>query len=176
MSDAQKIVHRIDQVMVKIARGFAYLSGILLALLAVFIFVDVLSRRFLGVSSGGTDEITGLFAAVIISGAFAYTFYSGDHISIDIFTTKYSPKVRKYLALFGYLLLSGFAVITAFALWQVLSRSLSGGTVTVSLGIPIAPFQIYVVAAMVLLAIGCLVRVVHVIVNRVDLDEEEAAQ
>ena len=105
------------------ASALAYISGGALLLLAFFITVDVLGRRFGGFYSGATDEIAVYAMALATSWALSYALIVGRHIRIDVCLPWFPRALRRVLDYLGLALLCAFAGILAFNSWDLALES-----------------------------------------------------
>ena len=66
------------------SRVCAWACGILLLASTVMIGVEVILRRFFGLTIGGADEISSYVLAIICSWSLGYALYHKSHIRIDV--------------------------------------------------------------------------------------------
>src|SRR4030042_4473398 len=121
-------------------------------LLLMFLTVgDVVGRYMVGFIPGfgpipGTFELTEFMLAITVLTAIGYTQGKGEHISIDMFITKFSPRVRAIIdSVTNFLSLAMFALVT----WQPIKYAqllYESHDVSGVLRLPVYPFLI--VAAM----------------------------
>jgi TRAP-type C4-dicarboxylate transport system permease small subunit len=97
--------------------GWGYLLG------AVFITVNVFSRRFLGFSSPGVVEISGYLLAIGISFGLVHTLATKGHIRVDVLVRQLPPQIRVYMHTLALAFLTGFAILLAARGWSVLEES-----------------------------------------------------
>jgi TRAP-type C4-dicarboxylate transport system permease small subunit len=105
------------------ASALAYVSGAVMLLLALFITVDVLGRRFGGFYSGATDEIAVYAMALATSWALSYALAVGRHIRIDVCLPLFPRAARRVLDYAGLALLGAFAGLLAFNTWDLALES-----------------------------------------------------
>src|SRR6056297_3470838 len=92
-----------------IARAFTWFGGAALLGCAVLIAFDVISRRLLGYSMAGTDEITGYVFAIGTAWAFSFCVLDRANIRIDAAYRLFGPAIRALLDILASLLLLVFA-------------------------------------------------------------------
>ncbi len=81
----------------KLCKGGAYLSGLLLIGLVCLILTEIFLRYFFDLSTMIADEYSGyLYLASIFLGL-AYTFGEGGHIRINIITSKLSKNANGFI-------------------------------------------------------------------------------
>ncbi|HEX5477528.1 MAG TPA: TRAP transporter small permease [Burkholderiales bacterium] len=98
-----------------IARAGTWFGGILVALAAVLISVDVLMRKFLGVPLGGSTEYSGYILGIGSAWALALALLDRAHVRID---SLYMLAPARLCALLDILALGAFMVFGALATWQ----------------------------------------------------------
>lgn len=121
-----------------LATAMGYVSGGLYLLLGFYITCDVLGRRFLGVFSGVTDEISGYVLVVGGMWALAYTLKSGGHVRIDLLLPYLPVFLRTVLDYVALALMGLFAFLLSFYSWRLALDSLAMNAKAVStLGTPL---------------------------------------
>ena len=60
------------------------LSGIMLFLGSLFVTSEVITRKYFGFTSKGTDDISGIILAWASSWAMAYALYRKGHVRVDV--------------------------------------------------------------------------------------------
>ena len=90
-------------------------AGWALVVYSIAVGVEIVSRRYLGFSLQGVDEIGGYLMAVIVAIGFSCALYSRGHIRIDILLPRLSRRTTLWLNVAAVFSLIAFAV---FLLWQ----------------------------------------------------------
>jgi TRAP-type C4-dicarboxylate transport system permease small subunit len=103
--------------------GLAYLAGALLLLASFYITVDVLGRKFVGVSSGVTDEFGGYALAIGGMWALAFALTTGAHVRIDVLLPHFPRPVQLVLNYLALVLMGAFAAIVAWYAWKLAGES-----------------------------------------------------
>ncbi|QEW03291.1 TRAP transporter small permease [Microbacterium lushaniae] len=147
------IVTRARALLGHVARGLGFLAGGLIAVIAVFLLADTLSRHFFSISTGATEQIVSVLAAFTLAAAFPYGLQAGSHIMIEVIVTRYPAKLHRLCARFSSLAMAAFTGIIAAALWTVADRSLATGAVVQSTSVPIAFPQTFAVIALVFMTV-----------------------
>jgi len=102
---------------------------------------DVVGRSFFNKPIAGTFELSEFMLAIIILLSAAYTQQVKGHVSVDFLTSRFSPKVQRYLKV----LTTGLSLaIITIMVWQGIMLGLEEQAVTDQLRIPKAPFKILV--------------------------------
>jgi TRAP-type C4-dicarboxylate transport system permease small subunit len=103
----------------------AYAAGAILLGVSFFITLDVLGRKFVGISSGVTDEFGGYALAIGGLWALAFALSTGGHVRIDILLPRFPRPLQAVLNYAALLLMAGFAAILAFYSWKLALESLA---------------------------------------------------
>lgn len=124
--------------------------AMLFLLLLMFLTVgDVIGRYLVGrlpifQPIPGTFELTEFLLVIIVLSAIGYGQVKGEHISIDVLVSRFSPRVRAIIDSINYLLmLAIFALVT----WQSIGyaqRLFASNDVSGVLRLPVYPFVIVV--------------------------------
>ena len=144
-----------------LCRWGAWFSGALLVLASVVIGVEVLLRRFLNLSIGGADELSGFALAIGAAWSMAYALLHRAHVRIDSLYVLLPWSLRAVLDLAGLALFVAFMGLIAWRGWGVFEQSWEVGARTMSrLATPLALPQFIWVAGLVLfLAVGLLLLI-----------------
>lgn len=106
----------------------AWLGGALILGSAILVTIEVLLRKFVGVSMAGADEISGYAFGVATSLGFAFALFERAHIRVDALFILLPRWLRLILNLFGLALLIGFAAIVTWMAWQLVGDTLKHGS------------------------------------------------
>lgn len=85
-------------------RQFARLAGYLLLVLAAVIFFDVLSRKIFNAGSYKLQELEWHLHGAIALLAFGYAYTKNSHVRIDLFSAKYSSRLKLWLEFWAIIL------------------------------------------------------------------------
>ncbi len=122
-ADVLGLLRRVLGVLDRLAVGMAYLAGAALLVASFYITLDVLGRRFAGVSSAVTDEFGGYALAVGGVWALAFALTTGSHVRIDILLPHFPPRVRGVLNYAAMAAMAFFAAAVAFYSWKLAIES-----------------------------------------------------
>jgi TRAP-type C4-dicarboxylate transport system permease small subunit len=98
----------------RLSAGLALFAGTLVLLLAFFICVDVVARRFFGFSMQGSDELGGYVLALVGALGFAYVLAERGFTRIDLALPYMPVPVQRLLHVLAYLTLAAFALFMAW--------------------------------------------------------------
>ncbi|WP_417518630.1 TRAP transporter small permease subunit [Minwuia sp.] len=146
------------------SRLLAWLGGTLILGSALLVTLEVVLRKFFGLSMAGADEISGYAFGVATSLGFAFALFERAHIRVDALFLILPRWLRVILNLFGLLLLIGFAAIVTWMAWQLVGDTLKHGSHSITpmrtpLALPQIPWLagwVIFVASGVLLFFGAL--------------------
>jgi TRAP-type mannitol/chloroaromatic compound transport system permease small subunit len=127
ISPIERLIARLNAIEDRLLTGIAYFCGALFLLLSLYTAVDVLGRRYLGMFSGVTDEISGYALAFGASWAFAYALKAGGHVRVDIILPALSWRMRTILDAAAMIIMSVFASTVAVFLWKLVVSSYNVG-------------------------------------------------
>jgi TRAP-type C4-dicarboxylate transport system permease small subunit len=109
-----------------VSSTMAFVSGAVFLLVSLYITVDVIGRKFVGVSSAVTDEMGGYALALGGMWALAYTLRTGGHVRIDVLLPHLPRTVREVLGYAAMAIMAGFAAAVAVYTWFLAADSYTG--------------------------------------------------
>lgn len=116
----------------KLTRIAVWIAGAALLLAAIMVTVDVLSRKFLGVTMSGSDEITGYVFAGATTWSYAYCAIHRSNIRIDALYNFLPQTVRAVMDVVGLTLLFAYMWLLTVSGWQVFATSWEKDSVAIS--------------------------------------------
>ena len=120
-----KFINGYINIVDKINERIGVLTSWLTALLVLAVSYDVFVRYLFGESSVGLQELEWHIFALIFLVAAAYTLKLDEHVRVDVFYTRFSPKKKAWLNLIGSVfLLIPFCIIVILASENFVSISL----------------------------------------------------
>jgi TRAP-type C4-dicarboxylate transport system permease small subunit len=108
----------------------AYISALILALLAVVTFCDVVGRYVFNVPFTFTVELTELAMGLIVYLAIGLTTHEDGHISVDFVTLRLSEWLRALMAVITNILALAFLALMIWRLWLRAGEHLAKGDIT----------------------------------------------
>ena len=120
---ACRLAHRLLDGLNVVAVAMGYLAGLNFLLISIFITVDVLGRKFVGISSAVTDEMGGYALVFGSTAALAFAMATGSHVRIDILLPKFPRRLRAILNYVAYLAMVLFAAMLANYSWKLAIES-----------------------------------------------------
>jgi TRAP-type mannitol/chloroaromatic compound transport system permease small subunit len=127
LSAVESAIARLDSVEDKVLRGMGYFCGALFLLLSVYTCLEVIGRRYFGMFTGVTDEISGYALALGGSWAFAYALKAGGHVRVDILLPLLSASKRNLLDIAAMIVMAVFAGTVSVFLWRLAASSYEVG-------------------------------------------------
>jgi TRAP-type C4-dicarboxylate transport system permease small subunit len=141
----------------RIGRFVAIIVGYALLLLSIFVFLEILLRRFLNYSLQGVDEIGGYILAITCAFGFSYALLHRAHTRIDILLARVPPGLQAVLNLLAAAVLAGVASFMAWRAWATYLRTIELGSIAATpLQTPIWVPQTFWVAGLTLFAFTAL--------------------
>ncbi|MGI9475659.1 MAG: TRAP transporter small permease subunit [Hyphomicrobiaceae bacterium] len=116
----------------RISRAAVWLAGGALLLAAIMVTVDVLSRKFLGVTMSGSDEISGYVFAAGTTWSYAYCAIHRSNIRIDALYNFLPQGVQAVLDVVGLSLLFAYMSLLTVSGWEVFVTSFEKNSVAIS--------------------------------------------
>jgi TRAP-type C4-dicarboxylate transport system permease small subunit len=117
------ILARVNRALDRLARGMSRAAGWMFILCAVFITLEVIARKFFGISSQSTTELSGYLLAFGMAWGLAGALEARTHVRVDVFIQRVPPRLRCYLHAVAILLLAVFAGFIAWGGWQLAAES-----------------------------------------------------
>lgn len=93
LPDTEGVAHFLDQLVASLGRATSWLTFLLVLLVAG----DVLFRYVWHVSSVAEQEFEWHVLAVIALMGASYTLQQGEHVRVDIFYERYSPRIKRWM-------------------------------------------------------------------------------
>lgn len=152
------IMEQTLNLMRRISRWGLWFGGALVLIAALLIGVDVVLRRFLTMSIGGSDELAGYSLAIGTSWGLAATLIERAHIRIDSLYLYFPRLLRAVLDLLGLALFLFFFGLMAWHGMGVVEQSwISGSRSQSALQIPtILPQSLWLTGLVLFIVVGLL--------------------
>ena len=146
-----------------LSRVLAVISAMLILVIMVIMVADVGRRYFTGRSFPGVIEYSEVMMVAVIYLGLAYAQRKGDHIGVDIFTTRMPERVAQLVKATGLIIVSLALLWMAWETFLVAQRSVASGEYRFGLArVPIWPARITI-------PLGILVMVLEVAFDISDL-------
>lgn len=123
---------RIYAIGLRFSQLAVWAGGVMMLFAAVMVTGDVIARRFLGITMGGSDEISGYLFAISTALAFPYALLHRVNVRIDALYVHLSRRVRAVLDIVGLILLALFvgmvtwrAILMVAVTWERGSRAIT---------------------------------------------------
>lgn len=114
----------------RIALFGLWFSGGLILLAAFVVSYDVLARKFLNLSMGGADELSGYALAIGCSWAFSFALLQRVNVRIDALYQYVPPSLARVLDIVALLVLGWFVVLLCFYGFSLASGSYARGAMS----------------------------------------------
>jgi TRAP-type C4-dicarboxylate transport system permease small subunit len=99
---------KINQACRKVSRVAVWASGSLMLCCAILVSIDVIARKFFGLTISGSDELSSYAFAISTAWAFSFAFLDRSHIRIDAFYNLLPRKVSAALDVVSVLTFLGY--------------------------------------------------------------------
>lgn len=143
------------------ATGLA--AGIIVFLMTILITVDVIGRK-IGHSTGVAQELSGYGLVFITLMALAYTLRAGEHINIDLVTSRLPQTVQKWLKVVTSVIAVGFCI---WLIWHttgdVIDSYIGKSVSRTLLHTPMWPLQLFVPLGLSLFVLAVLSEIIRTI-------------
>jgi TRAP-type C4-dicarboxylate transport system permease small subunit len=149
----------------RLARAMGLVAGWGFIGVAGLITFDVLSRRFLGISTQATTELSGYVLAFGIAWGLAHTLSARAHVRIDVIVNMFPARVRTWLhlislaflgVLVGYLVYGAVLLVQESLLFNATDISVIRTPLAIPQGLWAAGISMLFVLVLVMLAEGLL--------------------
>lgn len=116
----------------RVATWAAWVGGASLLLAAVMVAVDVVCRKYLGITMSGSDEISGYIFAASTTWAYSYALLHRSHIRIDALYNVLPLWLRAVLDVLGLTLLLVYTAILTKHAWIAFATSYENDSVSIT--------------------------------------------
>jgi tripartite ATP-independent transporter DctM subunit len=130
----------LDRAAASLAQRLALLGVAGMLVFALLTVVDVLLRKLANTPIPGLYEIGQLILAVIIAASFPAVLAARGNLVIDFLTGAFPPRVKRWLAAAGGLLMLGFLALLAWRMGFYAAELGARNSITLNLAVPTAPF------------------------------------
>jgi C4-dicarboxylate transporter DctQ subunit len=155
-------------------RMIVYLSAVLMALLAIFVFYEVVARYVFGAPTIWTNEISSYILQFIVFFSMGYLLIKDDHLKVTFFIDKLKGKAKKALLIINVLLVLPYAGILMIYGWQITLSSYERASVSPTLlAVPLWIPQSFIAIGGGLLILGVICSVLKIIANEYTVAEGE---
>jgi TRAP-type C4-dicarboxylate transport system permease small subunit len=146
----------------RLSNALAHLFGYLMLAFAVVVTVETISRKLLGYSLQGVDELGGYALAVTSALAFTTALVERGHIRIDLLHLNFPRPVQALLNWLSVLLIAAFALLLMKVATDVLSETIEfNSTAPTPWATPLIWPQSFWYAALGIFALVSIVLALH---------------
>lgn len=114
----------------RLSTGAVWCGGAMTLVGALIVSVDVLSRKFLGFSVGGADEIAGYLLAIGTAWAFSFALLNRVNVRVDALYQTLPTRVRYVLDVVALISLTVLALLLTVYAFDVFSGSWERGSLS----------------------------------------------
>lgn len=120
-----------SSVFIRVIEYFSFAAAVISAALVVFtLFMtgySVFQRYILGTPLTWTDEMSGFLVVAIVMLGAAETLRRGEHISVDLLSSKVTGRSEKLLGIWSYLATAFLAAVIFISAWEAVQFSYAIG-------------------------------------------------
>lgn len=136
-----------------VLRAITMVGGVIgagsIVLLMVLTVVTV-AFRAIGIAFPGTYQIAELLLIPAVSFSLAYAGFAGTHTRVELVIDLFPPKLRSLVEAVVTALGGVFWLLVTYAVSREAMRHFAEGEVSPIIGIPVTPFRVLMIAALVL--------------------------
>jgi TRAP-type mannitol/chloroaromatic compound transport system permease small subunit len=114
----------ISRVVQPVARVAAIVSGYAVLAIAFLTGIEILGRKFFGMSLQGVDDYGGYVLAITAAVGASYTMAQRGHTRIDLFLVRMPQGLQRWLNVLAMVTLAGLACYAVLRGWSVLAESI----------------------------------------------------
>lgn len=157
----KRISRRVEKTTVRFNKYLNYIGMVLVFLMMLLTVADIVGRKLIGIIPGfkpvpGSYELTEFMLLGIVYSALGYAQVKGDHISIDVLTSRFRPRARYILDTVVYLVCAAMAVVLSWRAFVRGQRLITEGDYSGVLHIPVYPFLFLIGVGMIVFALALL--------------------
>ena len=119
--------------------GIAAFCAVILLTMMGLTVADVLGRYLLSAPVAGATELTELLLAAVVFLGLPAAALDGDHISVDVLTSRLPQSAARHLDLVVSIVSAGVLTLVAWRLWLIGDQIAGYGGTTPTLKLPVAP-------------------------------------
>ena len=164
-------MNSIDTLLKKINQVITLIGGAAIALMMIHITADIIARFFINKPLPGTITFVAHYYMIIaIFLPLAYTEQCRASISVELISGFFSPKMNKFVDMFGSLFVSITAFLITYVSWGVALKNFSSKTSVMQgdFTIPTWPSYFILCFGAGLLGIYCLVKFLRYLTDKED--------
>jgi TRAP-type C4-dicarboxylate transport system permease small subunit len=157
--EASRASSFVSRLVIALTRFCGAISALLIILTLIIVSYAIIQRYVLQTPLLWGDELIGYLLVTLVMLGTAEALRQNDHISIDLLTSRASPRYRRYLRLWSDFAVFVFAAVLGWSTWKTILFAhdfgeYSSGYIEIPTWIPQVPMLI----GMVLLALVALNR------------------
>lgn len=107
----------------RVNERLAIAAGVLLLVSVLVTLFDIITRP-LGLSLGGTDELSGYAMAIATSWGISYALTSMAHVRIDLVRARCGSRLQAFFDAVAIVALAGVAAVIAYRVWPVVAKTI----------------------------------------------------
>jgi TRAP-type C4-dicarboxylate transport system permease small subunit len=161
----ERIDNHFKKPLYRVIRILNSLAVAVILAMVLLLVADVISRRIFNSPLSWGFEMVKVMLAVVVSFTIVYCTTRGGHISIDLVTSRFSPKAQRILDIIIYLFGMSLFIFMAWGLSVHALHLWDAHRITGVLPVPIFYFVFALALGSLLLALVLLVHLINTIIN-----------
>jgi len=155
----EKICLWAEKIIFPLNKYLSYIGMVIVFLMMLLTVVDVIGRKFVGIIPGfqpvpGSYELTEFMMVALVCTALGYAQIKGDHISIDVLTSRFPKQAQNILDAVVYLISTVMTAIVGSRSFVHGARLIQQGDYSAVLRIPVYPFYYLLGVGMFIFALA----------------------
>ena len=155
-----------------IEKIFTVIGGVMLAMMMFLGTADVIGRYVFGSPLLAAAEASGLMMGAAVLLSWAYVQSKGGHISLNIISDHYPPRLRAVLNFLMLFLLIVLFSLMAYKGGLISKKAWQLNEMVQILEVPIAPFKLLVPIGAFFICLECIIQMVHLVPEMAGRKEE----
>jgi TRAP-type C4-dicarboxylate transport system permease small subunit len=135
-----QVIHHLNLRIKPLVRIISSIAAAILVAMMLLTAMDVLLRYFFNRPIGGAMEITEYMMVILVSLGLAYCGFVKGHVSVEVLTSRFSPKGQSILNCITYFLSFGFFSLITWQSIKYIRLMFESNLVSAVLHIPTFPF------------------------------------
>jgi TRAP-type C4-dicarboxylate transport system permease small subunit len=152
-----------EKVVVRVSKGMNVIGICSLGILMLLITSDVIGRYFFNRPLSATVDVAQFSMIIAVYFSVAYCAVIKGHVSVDMLVSKLPERFQRVIDLFTGLASLFLFFFVGWGASQQLLRSISRDEVSWTVGIPVWPFRLALLAGVLMLFLVLLIEIFHTI-------------
>jgi TRAP-type C4-dicarboxylate transport system permease small subunit len=135
-----KVIHSLNRMVHPLVRIINSVAAAILVAMMFLTAMDVLLRYLFNRPFSGAMELTEYMMVILVSLGLAYCGFVKGHVSVEVLTSRFSPKIQAILNCITYFLSFGFFSLITWQSIKYIRLMFKSNLISAVLHIPVFPF------------------------------------